>query len=353
MNLLEQQLHYRFGETLPAQGEALEIAPGIKWIRMALPFALDHINLWLIRDVQDGRPGWTVVDCCIASETSRAQWEQLFASALEGLPVLRVLVTHMHPDHIGLASWLCARWSAPLWISATDYHTAHTLLHGKPEKRGDQAADFFASHGLQDAETLSTIRQRGSYYPTLVPELPASFHRLIDGKPIQIGAHTWQCIAGYGHAPEHMALYCADFQLLISGDMVLPRISTNISVFDGEPTANPLALFLESLEEFQPLPRDTLVLPSHGKPFTGLHTRIEQLETHHSERLAEVIDACIQKACSSADIVPIMFKRTLDAHQITFALGEAAAHLHFLWFMGKLRRVLDTDGVYRFIVSLR
>lgn len=350
MNALEQQLQYPFGEMLPDQGQALEVAPGVKWIRMALPFALNHISLWLVRDVQAGREGWTAVDCCISSETSRAQWEEIFNNALEGLPILRVLVTHMHPDHIGLADWLCQRWNAPLWISATDYHVANTLLRTDVGARGAAAADFYASHGLQDQVVLDGIRQRGDHYQNLVPSLPRHFHRLMDGMPIQIGAQTWRCIVGYGHAPEHMALYCEQTGVLISGDMVLPRISTNVSVFEMEPTSNSLALFLASLERYRPLPADTLVLPSHGKPFKGLHTRLDQLQSHHKERLKEVSAACKLTACSSADIVPVMFPRILDAHQLPFALGEALSHLHYLWIGGELERELCADGVYRFRV---
>lgn len=360
MNLLEQQLDYPFGETLPQTGTTMDVAPGIKWIRMALPFALDHINLWLLRDEMDDpdQPGskiqgWSVVDCCISKEESKAQWETIFATQLEGLPILRVIVTHMHPDHIGLASWLCQRWTTDrhvcrLWISATDYHSARLGSQSTTGFGGDSAARFFASHGLTDPASIEKIRGRASYYPSMVPEVPASYCRLMDDKPIRIGGKDWRCISGHGHAPEHIALYCKEAGLLISGDMVLPRISTNVSVYDMEPESNALTLFLESIDKFMPLDASTLVLPSHGKPFRGLHTRIGQLHDHHRDRLAEVMEACAAKPCSAADILPIMFKRALDLHQTTFAMGEALAHLHAPWFEGKLQRSLDPDGIYRF-----
>ncbi|TNF63888.1 MAG: MBL fold metallo-hydrolase [Burkholderiales bacterium] len=345
---LEKRLHYPLGDRLPDAGSALEVAPGVRWVRMGLPFALDHINLWLLRDELDGREGWTVVDCCIAREEARAQWEQLFTHEMDGLPVLRVVVTHMHPDHIGLAQWLCERWQAPLYISATDYHMARLGSQSTTGFGGDAAARHFARHGLNDSASQQRIRERSGYYPGLVPGVPSEFHRLLDGTVLMIGGHRWRCIAGYGHAPEHMALFCAGLGLLISGDMVLPRISTNVSVYDQEPEADALALFLSSLERFLPLPADTLVLPSHGKPFVGLHERIEQLQAHHRERLAEVLDACGRQPCSALDIVPVLFARTLDLHQTTFAMGEAIAHLHRLWYEGRLQRRLDSDGVYRF-----
>lgn len=196
---------------------------------------------------------------------------------------------------------------------------------------------------------------RVNYYASMVPALPDSYRRLMDGEQILIGGRPWRCISGYGHSPEHMALYCDAAELpqpvLISGDMVLPRISTNISVYEVEPEADPLRLFLTSLQKFEALAPNTLTLPSHGKPFLGLHERIRQLQDHHRDRLDEVLQACRVAPCSAGDILPVMFKRTLDWHQTTFALGEAVAHLHCLWLGGALRRELGGDGVYRFRVS--
>ena len=345
----------------------MELVPGVKWIRMALPFALDHINLWLLRDeLQDPEnpsvmvSGWTVVDCCISADSAKAQWKTIFETQLEGLPILRVIATHMHPDHIGLAHWLCEQWTTPhhvcrLWASATDFNAASNASGGITGFGGESAALFYAAHGMADVQALDQIRARGSYYPSLVPAVPSSYCRLMDSKSITIGVgankHAWHCISGYGHAPEHIALHCAALGVLIAGDMVLPRISTNVSVYDQEPEADALRLFLESIDKFLPLDANTLTLPSHGKPFRGLHTRIAQLHDHHRDRLAEVRDACGRQPCSAADILPIMFKRTLDLHQTTFAMGEAVAHLHYLWLDGTLKRHLQADGVYRFSIA--
>jgi glyoxylase-like metal-dependent hydrolase (beta-lactamase superfamily II) len=347
-DMLEARLHYPQGNALPESGRALVVAPGVKWIRMRLPFALDHINLWLLRDTLDGREGWTVVDCCIDRDEARAQWEDVFSHELDGLPVLRVIVTHMHPDHIGLAHWLCEKWQVRLWCSATDYHTARLASQSTTGFGGDRAAAFFASHGMTSPDDLARIRERSGYYPNLVPSVPLAYARLMDGQTVPIGGRGWRCISGFGHAPEHMALYSDEIQTLISGDMVLPRISTNVSVYDTEPEADALKLFLDSLDKFLPLPPQTLVLPSHGKPFTGLHERIQQLGEHHRDRLAEVMAACVQAPCSAMDIIPVLFTRALDLHQITFAMGEAVAHLHRLWLDGQLQRKLDADKVYRF-----
>jgi glyoxylase-like metal-dependent hydrolase (beta-lactamase superfamily II) len=343
-NPLESELHYPFGDTVPAPGQVLDIAPGVRWLRMGLPFALDHINLWLL----DDGPGWTIVDCGITSDATKAAWEQVFATALQGRPVVRVIATHMHPDHIGLAHWLTERWNCRLWISATDFNAARISSQSTTGFGGEHAAAFFASHGLTDPQAVAKVKARANYYAGMVPQVPGSFRRLMDDMTLDIGRRPWRCIAGYGHAPEHIALHGDELKLLISGDMVLPRISTNVSVYDLEPESNPLALYLSSLERYQALPADTLVLPSHGKPFTGLHARLRQLREHHDARLADVVAACSEKPCHAAELLPVLFKRKLDLHQTTFAMGEAVAHLHALWHAARLRRELGDDGVWRF-----
>ncbi|HWK60205.1 MAG TPA: MBL fold metallo-hydrolase [Eoetvoesiella sp.] len=356
MNPNEQKLTYPWGEAVPEPGRALTVGDGVRWIRLPLPFALDHINVWLLRDEIDGRQGWTVVDTGVARDNVKALWEQVFETALDGLPVLRVLVTHMHPDHVGLAQWLCERWNAPLWITMTEFMTARLWSRAPLQNQveggagGDMALAHFVRHGLSDPQAIQEIGKRGSYYPSLVPDAPASFRRIMDGDEIAIGGRVWRVIVGYGHSPEHAALYCDTLQMLISGDMVLPRISTNVSVFSFEPEANPLPLYLKSLKRFDGLPEDTVVLPSHGRPFKGLHERIAQQHAHHAERLDEVMAAC-RTPRSANDIVPIMFHRKLDTHQITFAIGEALAHLHALYYQGKLKRELGGDGVFRFSLA--
>jgi glyoxylase-like metal-dependent hydrolase (beta-lactamase superfamily II) len=373
-NPLEAELHYPLGETAPAPGAAIEVAPGVRWLRMRLPFALDHINLWLLRDrepdSEGGREGWTVVDCGIADETTRQAWETVFANELDGLPVLRVLVTHMHPDHIGLAHWLCERWSTPardcrLWISATDWNAGRMASQTTTGFGGDAAARFFARHGLTDPEAQAKVRARAGYYANLVPQVPPRFRRLMDGMALDIGGRRWRCIVGHGHAPEHISLLREgrdggegggggeDAPVLISGDMLLPRISTNVSVIDIEPEADPLPLFLRSIAALRALPERTLVLPSHGKPFTGLHRRVAQLEAHHAARLAELLAACAEAPRSAAELLPVLFRRPLDLHQTTFAMGEAIAHLHALLGEGRVQPVDGEDGVRRWRLSGR
>ena len=346
MNALESQLAYPLGDTLPATGATVELAPGLRWLRMPLPFALDHINLWLLEDEVEGRAGWSAIDCGVATDATRAAWDQVLAG-LPGQRLLRVFATHCHPDHIGLSGWLCGRFGAPLWMSTGEYGFARMMSGALPGVDGTAAIPHFQRHGLADPVLLEQMQGRRNYYPSLVPAVPEAYTRIQHGQRLQIGKHGWRVIAGFGHSPEHSSLYCEALGVLVSGDMVLPRISTNVSVFAVEPDGNPLQLYLDSLGKFADLPADTLVLPSHGRPFRGLHTRIAQLREHHVARLAEVVEAC-RTPQSAAGIVPVMFRRPLDAHQLSFALGEALAHLHKLWKDGILRRVTGVDGIIRF-----
>ena len=336
----------------PAPGTTLELAPGLRWLRLPLPFALDHINLWLLED----GARWTIVDCGIASDASRGLWEQIFAGRPGGAKQAgsgpefqagRVLVTHCHPDHAGLAHWLCQRFGATLWMSQAEYLTAHAIREGVAGYTPDNLLAMYRRNGL-DGEGLERMALRGNRYRLAVPDFPHSYRRIMDGDSFDIGGRGWRVIMGYGHAPEHAALYCAELGVLISGDMVLPRISTNVSVWSVDPEGNPLQRFLDSLGRYAALPADTLVLPSHGLPFRGLRERIEQLEEHHRQRLAELQAACA-RPLSAFDAIATLFQRELDTHALFFAMGEAMAHLHCLYYRGALTRRIGADGVIRYL----
>jgi len=366
MNHLEQQIHYP-DLPLPETGELTPIAPGVFWLRMPLPFVLNHINLWLLEDELHGQKGWTVVDTGVATDETRAAWQLQIKNSFKGLPILRVLCTHFHPDHVGLAAWLCRGtddhlWQAQLWMNLAEFSTAKIGSIPSPTDPNidvpetSNMVQHFKRHGISDPDTLSQLRSRRNVYARLVPEVPLSFRRIFIHERIPIGGNDWEVIPGYGHSPEHSALFSAKLNLLISGDMVLPRISTNISVWAQEPDANPLKLYLDSLDRFDPLPDDVLILPSHGKPFGaagrkegGLKTRLTQLREHHRDRLAETVEACAGSATAS-DVLPVLFKRALDLHQLTFALGETIAHLNYLWHLGQLNRETDAEGRLRFSV---
>lgn len=335
-------IDYPFGERLPEQAELLPVAPGIFWLRLPLPFALNHINLWLL---QDG-DGWTLVDTGYASRTNIGIWQQLLAGALDGRPLRRIVVTHDHPDHIGLAQWLIEQTGASLWMAAGEFLEAHAVWHEVAGHGRESMIELFRRHGVPPP-ALEMLRASGNNYRHGVKSLPQAFRRILPADSIEIGGHRWLAIMGYGHSPEHVGLYCPALDVLISGDMLLPAISTNISVWATEPDGDPLRAFLDSLARFEPLPAATLVLPSHGKPFTGIQPRVNYLRQHHAERL-DILRRFCDSPRTAVECLPQLFDRELDAYQLFFAVGETIAHLNHLWLAGELSREADESGVLRF-----
>jgi glyoxylase-like metal-dependent hydrolase (beta-lactamase superfamily II) len=335
--------------TPPAPGAVTAVAPGIRWLRMPLPFALDHINLWLLADEIAGVEGWTAVDTGYGNDTTRELWIQHLADNLDGRPLLRVITTHYHPDHMGNAAWLLDRSAAPerlLWSTQSEFHTAHLVWNQLIQYRMADNAGFFARHGMpQDASGAHA--ERGNQYRRGVPELPQTYRRYNGGDVLRIGGRDWRVLIGLGHSPEHASLHCPELGVLISGDMLLPKISTNVSVWASDPLGDPVRLFLESIRRLTDLPDDTLVLPSHGLPFIGIRARVSALAEHHRARLAE-LEAAATTPVSAFDIVPLLFRRQLDIQQQFFAMGEAVAHLNHAWHQRRLQRMIGSDDVIRF-----
>jgi len=264
--------------------------------------------------------------------------------------VRRIIVTHYHPDHIGLAGWLTERWDAPLWTTEKEWLHAHMMSRDGGEESAAARHNFARRAGLDD-EASTVFAERQGNYRQGVPSVPASYHRLSEGSTISIGGRDWRVLIGEGHAPEHACLYCAEAGVLIAGDQILPRISPNISVQTHEPDGDPLARYLASLTKLRAaLPPDILVLPSHNLPFYGVHSRIDELAQHHRERCAEVVAACTRPT-TAAELLPVLFRRQLDRHQLGFALGEALAHLHYLMGLGAIEREAGSGGVDRFLAS--
>lgn len=332
-------LEYPF-DTTPEPGQPLAVAPGVRWLRMPLPFALDHINLWLLDDGDDV----VVVDTGFGTPETQALWEQVLAA--DGRRVSRVVVTHFHPDHLGLAAWLAARDQAPVFMTEAEYLAARAVWHAVPGHTSADMVGLFRRHGLDEAR-LAALLARGNTYARGVPELPLEHRRMFAGDRLHIGGRTWEVIVGHGHSPEHASLHCAELDLLISGDMLLPRISTNVSVHAASPMDDALGWFLCSLHRIINLPEETLVLPSHGKPFRGIRERVTELEAHHTDRCSALIEA-LNEPKSAAELLPVLFRRDLDNHQVMFAMGEAIAHLNHLQRRGDVRRIDEADGGIRF-----
>ncbi len=337
-----EAVHYPFARTLPAPGEALAVAEGAWWIRMPLPFALDHINLWLLEDGD----GWTLVDTGYGVQATWDLWERVLAGPMGGRPVRRIVVTHYHPDHVGCAAWLERRTGAPVWMTAAEFLSAHAARDDTAGFDRATGIDFFGRNGL-DVSGIPEKARTGNRYRRGVPDLPRQYRRLMHGDRLSIGGRDWEVICVFGHAPEHAALHCPSLGLLISGDQVLPRITTNVGVWGNQPEANPLRLFLESLSRFDAVAPGARVLPSHDRVFEGLHARIAQLREHHAERLARLEESCAAPV-TAFEVLPVLFNRALDEHQLGFAMGEAIAHLHWLEAEGRVRRV-ESGGVLRFV----
>jgi glyoxylase-like metal-dependent hydrolase (beta-lactamase superfamily II) len=333
----------------PAAGESIQVAAGVHWIRMPLPFKLDHINLWLLEDNDADGAGWTLVDTGYGTADTHALWERHFVGTMRGLPVKRIIVTHYHPDHVGCAGWLHERTGAPVWMTSTEFLSAHAAADDAAGFDRANTAALFVAHGLASLRPDFAAAQtaRSSAYKRGVPSIPRQYRRLMAGDCLRIGARDWQVMTVFGHAPEHAVFYSAQDPILISGDQVLPRITTNVGVWGNQPEANPLAQFLDSMREFSPLPANTLVLPSHDRVFTGLHERLAELRTHHEQRLA-ALESALATPRTAAQILPVLFKRELDDHQLVFAIGEAIAHLHYLWYGGRAQRLRDAGGIYTF-----
>jgi glyoxylase-like metal-dependent hydrolase (beta-lactamase superfamily II) len=333
-------LQYPFPE-VPAPGTTREVAPGIHWLSMPLPFALDHINLWLL----DEGDGWTIVDTGIGNPGTQALWEKI----LSGRKIKRVLLTHYHPDHAGNAAWLCERHGVEMWTTQGEYLTAHAVRASSAGYTTDAVVKVFRRNGLDEERCGRLSATRGNNrYAELVPDFPHVYRRIIEGDRVRIGARDWAAIIGHGHAPEHLSLFCGELNTVIAGDMLLSTISTNVSVWSIDPEGDPLRLFLESIERYRALPADVLVLPSHGKPFRGAHQRVRQLEEHHRARCDELLAFLKEKPASAAEALRVLFRRPLDAHQTFFAMGEAIAHLHYLYYGGRARRVAGDDGIMRY-----
>ncbi len=337
---LKHEIDYVFDD-YPASGEARTVLPGIRWVRMPLPYALNHINLWML---DDGPEELVLIDSGFGLDEVKTHWQAILDR--DGRSLAGIVATHCHPDHVGLAHWLSQRNGAPVFMTQGEFLGAHAIWHQLPGYGVPDMLDSFRRHGLDD-ERLAALQQRGNAYRHGVPSLPSQFHRMFDHDVLRIDQRNWRIIVGFGHSPEHASLYCEELGVLISGDMLLPRITTNVSVFAATPNDDPLGWFLCSLHALKDLPDDTLVLPSHGLPFRGIRARVEQLEAHHEERCETLLEA-MPGVCTAASLLDTLFPRKLDTHQVMFAMGEAIAHLNHLVKRGEARRLVDTDGSIRF-----
>jgi glyoxylase-like metal-dependent hydrolase (beta-lactamase superfamily II) len=325
----------------PAPGEPQKVAEGVYWARFAMPMSLNHINLWLLED----EDGWTVVDTCLNIPSARETWEQLFAGFMQGKPIRRVICTHLHPDHVGLAGWLTERFDCTLWMSREEFLMCRAMTADTGRAAPDMAIRFYRAAGYDDAQ-LEKYRTVFGNFGRAISPLPDSFRRLIDRETLTIGDRYWQVIIGSGHSPEHATLYCPALKLLISGDQVLPRITPNVSVFPTEPEGDPLSEWLRSCNRLgEILPDDLLVLPAHEAPFFGLHARLNQVLESHKSDLESLFNHLSQPR-RAVDCFGALFSREIREGSLGLATGETLAHLNCLLGRRSITRTADAQGVH-------
>ena len=329
-------------EPKPGDGSAVEVAPGVLWLRMPLAGPLRWINVWALAD----QHGWTIIDTGVLSPETIEGWQIAFKGVLRNMPVVRVIVTHMHPDHCGMAGWLAERFRARLWMSRLEYLSCRLMAADTGISAPAEGIDFFRAAGW-DNEFIEHYRTKFGNFGKLIYPLPSAYRRIADEERITIGAHEWIVVMGNGHSPEHACLFCPERQLLISGDQVLPRISSNVSVYPTEPDANPLHDWLTSLKRLKGrIPDNVLVLPSHNSPFLGLHARLDQLLEHHRRSLEQLLAHLVEPQ-RVVDVFKVLFKRPIAADSMTMATGEAVAHLNYLLSTHAVERERDSSGVWR------
>ena len=324
----------------PEMGSVTDVAPGVKWARLPLPFQLDHINVWLLRDGD----GWALVDTGLFTGRTREAWGRILEYELEGLPLTRVLATHLHPDHVGCAGWLAREFGIELWMSRDEYLLCRVLVADTGKPAPPEGIRFYRAAGFDERAIERYVEFFGAFGRVVAP-LPESYHRLEDGGTVRIGDHAWEVIVGRGHSPEHACLLCRELGLLIAGDQILPTISPNVSVYPTEPAADPLKNWFDSLRKMRDLlPPDVLVLPAHGEPFTGAHRRLEQLISEHETGLARLRDLG-DRPRRAVDVFPALFKAEITEGNLMMATGEAISHLNYLVERGEFAVSRDATGV--------
>lgn len=329
----------------PAPGDTIEVAPGALWARMPLPVRLDHVNVWLLADDD----GWTAIDCGLDSPETREAWEKLAAGPLAGKPVRRLVATHGHVDHIGLAGWFTGRFGVPFHATLTAWLWARVTFAGRNEPTSAEALDFLRVHGCDPRHVEAYAHNRGPLLQ-LFGAPPRSHLRLRDGDELQMGGRHWQVLTADGHADEHASFLATDDDIVIAGDQILQRISPVVGVFAGEPLADPLTDYLTSLGRFRRRAEKTLVLPSHGLPFRGLDARLSQLDLHHRRRL-DLARNALDRPLTATECAHVLFTRAMAEGQWYLALAETLAHLHRLETLGAVGREVDESGVIRFVRS--
>jgi len=334
-------IRYPF-ETPPSEGEAIEIADGILWMRLPLPMRLNHVNVYAL----DDGDGWCIIDTGFYSKRSIKVWETLLAGPLKAKPVTRVLVTHHHPDHIGMAGWFQKNHGAALWTTRTAWLFSRMLVLDVQDGLVDETIAFYRSAGMSEDVLEGRLNERPFNFSDVVHPLPLGFKRIKEGDVLEIGKRRWDVRIGNGHAPEHATLWSIDDEIVIAGDQIIPGISSNLGVYATEPEADPVQDWLTSCEKFRAIARDDhFVLPGHKLPFTGLPDRLRQLIDNHHSALKRLL-AHLDQSQSAGGCFQPLFKRSIGAGEYGLALVESVGHLNHLHQTGMVTRQRGDNGVW-------
>ncbi len=332
----------------PLPGAVTEVVPGLLWARLPLPMALDHVNVYALDDGSH----WTLIDTGLDWKKGRAASEALLAGPLAGKPVGRVILTHHHPDHIGLAGWYAAR-GAEIWATRVAWLLGRMLTLDHHERPTEQHLAFRRRAGMPDDLLAAYAAEKPFNFSTCVAPIPLGFHAIDEGDTLVMAGRRWTVRLGHGHAPSHATFWSED-GIVLAGDQVIPGISSNISVYPTEPEADPLGDWLESCRRLgaHALP-DQLVLPGHRLPFRGLPFRLGQLIDNHDGALGRIEAELARRPLTAAEAMPAIFRRPIGAAEYGLAIGEAVAHMNHLLRTGRASRHADPARSWRFTLPGR
>jgi len=326
----------------PGPGEAVEIGEGAWWFRMPVPMALDHVNIYAFADDD----GWTVIDTGIATAKTRALWRDMLAGPLGNLPLRRVLLTHHHPDHVGLAGWLQSEHGAELVAPRTAWLFARMLALDDQDRPPPETLAFWRGTGMPEDMLERRAGERPFNFADSVAPMPLGFTRLVDGQTLEMGGRSWFVRFGQGHAPDHAVLFSEDGEFVLAGDQYLRTISPNLGVYATEPEADPVGEWLASHRALLAHLRDgQIALPGHGMPFTGLPFRADQLIENHVSAL-DRLEAFLAEPRTAVECFGVLFGREIGAGEYGLALAEAMAHCLHLWHTGRTSRARREDGAW-------
>ena len=331
-------------DSAPEPGSVTEVADGVFWLRFALPMkGLDHINLWALKDGD----GWVVVDTGIANKHSKAIWETHFTNLMGGRPVDRIICTHLHPDHTGLAGWMSRKFDAPLLMTRGEYFLCRILAADTGKIAPREGVKFYRKAGFTD-DQIELYKARFGGFGKAISPMPNSYDRLVDGEFGRIGGREWRIVIGSGHSPEHACVWCPELNLCLTGDQILPNISSNVSVWPTEPEGNPLQNWIDSCHKLiDVLPEDILICPAHGIPFRGAHKRLNKLIEHHEKALNRLEAFCAAPRLAT-EVYSVLFRRQINDNNRIMAVGESIAHLNCLKGRGRVRRRLNDAGQFTY-----